>query len=191
MDFSYSQEQKMLRESADKFATKGYGFERYKSTLELPGHCDSTLWSQMAELGWLGLPLPEEAGGLGGSALDVSQICEALGSGMVLEPYIAGAVLPGRLLSLCEADTDLLGELAEGKAQFAVAWAEPDSREDPAYCTTRAQAVKVGNEVETLYTNGPAGGGGVNKGVKEILAMDSTLLARSLVTPVVNYLEIK
>ncbi|SET84327.1 Acyl-CoA dehydrogenase [Marinobacter segnicrescens] len=140
MDFSYSQEQKMLRESADKFANKGYGFERYKSTLELPGHCDSTLWSQMAELGWLGLPLPEEAGGLGGSALDVSQICEPLGSGMVLEPYIASAVLPGRLLSLCEADTDLLGELAGGEAQFAVAWAEPDSREDPACCTTRAQA---------------------------------------------------
>lgn len=60
-----------------------------------------------------------------------------------------------------------------------------------ARCATRAQAVKVGNEVETLYTNGPAGGGGVNKGVKEILAMDSTLLARAFVTPAVNYLEIK
>lgn len=60
-----------------------------------------------------------------------------------------------------------------------------------ARCATRADAVKVGNEVETLYTNGPAGGGGVNKSVKEILAMDSTLLARSLVTPAVNYLEIK
>ncbi|WP_308564510.1 acyclic terpene utilization AtuA family protein [uncultured Klebsiella sp.] len=59
-----------------------------------------------------------------------------------------------------------------------------------ARCATRAEAVKVGNEVETLYTNGPAGGGGVNKGVKEILAMDSTLLARDRVTPMINYLEI-
>jgi alkylation response protein AidB-like acyl-CoA dehydrogenase len=140
MDFSYSQEQKMLRESAAKFALKGYGFERYRSTLELPGHCDPALWSQMAEFGWLGLPLPEDAGGLGGSALDVSLVCEALGGGMVLEPYVAGAVLPGRLLSLCGADTALLGSLAEGKAQLAVAWAEPGSAEDPARCTTRAQA---------------------------------------------------
>ncbi|KHN90998.1 ABC transporter substrate-binding protein [Pectobacterium actinidiae] len=60
-----------------------------------------------------------------------------------------------------------------------------------ARCTSRAQAVKVGNEVETLYTNGPAGGGGVNKAVKEILAMDSTLLSRACVTPAVDYLEIK
>ena len=140
MDFSYSQVQEMLRESATKFAAKGYGFERYQSTLQLPGHCDSTLWSQMAEFGWLGLPLPEDAGGLGGSALDVSLICEALGTGMVLEPYIAGAVLPGRLLSLCEAQPDLLGSLAEGEAQLAVAWAEPGSAENPAYCATRAQA---------------------------------------------------
>ena len=58
MDFSYSQEQEMLRESAAKFAAKGYGFDRYQSTLQLPGHCDAALWSQMAEFGWLGLPLP-------------------------------------------------------------------------------------------------------------------------------------
>lgn len=60
-----------------------------------------------------------------------------------------------------------------------------------ARCSSRSEAIKVGNEIETLYTNGPAGGGGVNKSVKEILAMDSTLLARSLVIPTINYLEIK
>ncbi|MDM4771450.1 acyl-CoA dehydrogenase family protein [Solimonas sp. SE-A11] len=140
MDFSYSQEQKMLRESATRFALKGYGFERYKTTLPLPGHCDPALWSQIAEFGWLGLPLPEDAGGLGGSALDISLICEALGGGMVLEPYVAGAVLPGRLLSFCGADAGRLAGLAEGKAQLAVAWAEPGSAEDPACCATRAQA---------------------------------------------------
>ncbi|MBY8964475.1 acyl-CoA dehydrogenase family protein [Algiphilus sp. NNCM1] len=140
MDFSYSQEQEMLRESAAKFAAKGYGFDRYQSTLQLPGHCDATMWSQMAEFGWLGLPLPEDAGGLGGSALDVSLICEALGAGMVLEPYVSGAVLPGHLLGLCAGQPDLLGRLAEGETQLAVAWAEPGSAEDPAYCATRADA---------------------------------------------------
>ena len=140
MDFSYSQEQKMLRESATKFAVKGYGFERYQSTLQLPGHCDAALWSQMAEFGWLGLPLSEDVGGLGGSALDVSLICEALGGGMVLEPYIAGAVLPGRLLELCGAEPELLGRLAEGQAQLAVAWSEPGAADNPAHCVTRAQA---------------------------------------------------
>ncbi|MCI5062326.1 MAG: acyl-CoA dehydrogenase family protein, partial [Algiphilus sp.] len=125
---------------AAKFAAKGYGFDRYQSTLQLPGHCDATMWSQMAEFGWLGLPLPEDAGGLGGSALDVSLICEALGAGMVLEPYVSGAVLPGHLLGLCAGQPDLLGRLAEGETQLAVAWAEPGSAEDPAYCATRADA---------------------------------------------------
>ncbi|MBK5071740.1 DUF1446 domain-containing protein [Budviciaceae bacterium CWB-B4] len=59
-----------------------------------------------------------------------------------------------------------------------------------ARCTTKAQAAKVGNEVETLYTNGPAGGGGATKSVKEILAMDSTLISRDLATATVDYLEI-
>lgn len=60
-----------------------------------------------------------------------------------------------------------------------------------ARCATRAQAVNVGNEVETLYTNGPAGGGGVMKSVKEILAMDSTLIPRHCVHHHVTVLEIK
>ncbi|MHA6633954.1 acyclic terpene utilization AtuA family protein [Citrobacter farmeri] len=60
-----------------------------------------------------------------------------------------------------------------------------------ARCATRAQAVTVGNEVETLYTNGPAGGGGVMKSVKEILAMDSTLIPRQCVQHHVTVLENK
>ncbi|MBK5143099.1 DUF1446 domain-containing protein [Budviciaceae bacterium BWR-B9] len=59
-----------------------------------------------------------------------------------------------------------------------------------ARCATKALAAKVGNEVETLYTNGPAGGGGATKSVKEILAMDSTLISRNLATATVDYLEI-
>ncbi len=46
-----------------------------------------------------------------------------------------------------------------------------------------AEAVRVGNEVETLYTNGPAGGAGVSKQAREIVGMVSTLLPRELVTP--------
>lgn len=55
---------------------------------------------------------------------------------------------------------------------------------------TREQAASIGNEVETLYTNGPAGGGGAFKSVKEIVAMDSTLIARDLVKTTVTYLEV-
>ena len=55
---------------------------------------------------------------------------------------------------------------------------------------TKAEAAVVGNEVETLYTNGPAGGGGAMKSVKEIVAMDSTYISRDLVKTNIDYLEV-
>ena len=55
---------------------------------------------------------------------------------------------------------------------------------------TKKQASIIGNEVETLYTNGPAGGGGAFKSVKEIIAMDSIKMPRNLAKLHVSYLEI-
>lgn len=51
------------------------------------------------------------------------------------------------------------------------------------------EAVRIGNEVETLYTNGPAGGGGVTKHVREVLGVLSTLLSRERVQPRIQMLE--
>lgn len=56
-------------------------------------------------------------------------------------------------------------------------------------CATRGEAERIGREVETLYTNGPAGGGGVTTGVREVLGVLSTYLPRGRVTPAVHYLE--
>ncbi|HEU0229691.1 MAG TPA: acyclic terpene utilization AtuA family protein [Burkholderiaceae bacterium] len=53
-----------------------------------------------------------------------------------------------------------------------------------------AEAVRVGNEVETLYTNGPAGGGGVTKSAREVIAVLSVLLPREHIRPAVDYLEV-
>ncbi|MDP8918547.1 MAG: DUF1446 domain-containing protein [Pseudomonadota bacterium] len=52
-----------------------------------------------------------------------------------------------------------------------------------------AEAVRIGNEVETLYTNGPAGGGGVTKSAREVVGILSTYIPRELVRPTVHYVE--
>ena len=52
-----------------------------------------------------------------------------------------------------------------------------------------AEAVRIGNEVETLYTNGPAGGGGVTKTAREVIAVQSVLLPRELVRPSFEIVE--
>jgi len=51
------------------------------------------------------------------------------------------------------------------------------------------EAVRIGNEVETLYTNGPAGGGGVTKSAREVVGILSTHVPRDLVEPAVHYVE--
>ncbi|TFY87432.1 DUF1446 domain-containing protein [Pseudomonas nabeulensis] len=52
-----------------------------------------------------------------------------------------------------------------------------------ARCEDRVDAVRIGNEVETLYTNGPSGGGGASKSVRQVVAVASLLLPRSQVNP--------
>lgn len=59
-----------------------------------------------------------------------------------------------------------------------------------ARCRTAEMAAQVANEVETLYTNGPAAGGGVTKLVRPVLAMDATVLPRHLAAPSVRCLEV-
>lgn len=54
---------------------------------------------------------------------------------------------------------------------------------------TMRDAVRIGNEVETLYTNGPAGGGGATKSAREVVAVASVLLPRDLATPSIRFVE--
>jgi hypothetical protein len=51
------------------------------------------------------------------------------------------------------------------------------------------EAVRIGNEVETLYTNGPAGGGGAWKSARDVVAVASVLLPRELAAPQVRFVE--
>ncbi len=74
-------------------------------------------------------------------------------------------------------DREALAEPYEVRVRVA---ARTDSMEE---------AIRVGNEVETLYTNGPAGGGGATKSAREIIAIKSVLIRENLVKPIINYME--
>jgi hypothetical protein len=52
---------------------------------------------------------------------------------------------------------------------------------------TFEDALRIGNEVETLYTNGPAAGGGVTKSAREVIAVLSTFIPRGLARPEIDY----
>ena len=105
--------------------------------------CGDDLWRDLAELGILGLRLPEEYGGSGGNPFDTILVMEALGSGLVSLPYVPTVVIAGGLLlagGSGEQRRRLLPGIAEGKVRIAFAGYEPQSRFNPACVSTRAVA---------------------------------------------------
>ena len=141
MDFTYSDEQKLLADSVSRFARESYGFENWRKLARSDEGFSPALWRQMAELGWLGAALPEAHGGLGGGPIETMIIMEGIGKGLVLEPYFSTVVLGGTLIGLAGSEAqkaELLPKVAAGELKLAFAHAEHQARFDLAEVTTVA-----------------------------------------------------
>jgi len=137
-----TEELALLKESAERFVEKEYGFERRRALAAGDAGFDRALWARFAELGWLAAPLPEDCGGLGGSILEVAVLMEALGHGLVVEPYLATVVLGAGLVARAGNEAQrraLLPAVAEGRLLLAFAQVEPQARYDLADVETRAK----------------------------------------------------
>lgn len=141
MDFSYSDEQQMLQDSVGKFIQGQYDFETRQKLIASELGFSAENWALFAELGWLTVPFKEEDGGFGGSAVDMMVLMEEFGKGMVVEPFLATAVLSGGLIAElgdAEQKESLLSAIMEGSLQVATAYAEPASRFNLAAVATQA-----------------------------------------------------
>ncbi|HYM30594.1 MAG TPA: acyl-CoA dehydrogenase family protein, partial [Candidatus Cybelea sp.] len=131
MDFAFSDEQRQLKDSVERFVRDRYAFDKWRKTVGTDAGFREENWHQMAELGWLGVAVPEDFGGLGGTAIDTMVIMEGLGAGLVVEPYFSTAVLGGGLIAAAGSSAlkkELLPKLVEGKVKFAFAFAEHQAR---------------------------------------------------------------
>ena len=102
MDLTLSDEQRMLRESAERFVGETYNAEHRRRVLSEPLGFSATIWKQFAELGWLALPIAEAHGGLGGGAVEIGILMEAFGRGLVSEPYLSTVVISAALITTVE-----------------------------------------------------------------------------------------
>lgn len=128
MDLSLSDEQRLLQDSVARFFGREYAFDKRRAILELPERFSPAIWRTMAELGWLGLPLPEAEGGSGGGAVEDALVMEQLGKGLVLEPYATTVLLCGGLLAAAGSPEQCgawLPRIAAGEVRMALAYAEP------------------------------------------------------------------
>ncbi|MEN3149018.1 acyl-CoA dehydrogenase family protein [Neorhizobium sp. IRAMC:178] len=145
MDLNYSDEQLLLKESAERFLKERYNFEKRGKIIGSETGLDAGIWVEMADLGWLALPFAEENGGLGGGQVEISLIMEAIGRVLMVEPYLASVILAGGMVEKLgseEQRAKILGGLMAGTSRPALAHAE------------RQMGFDLGNIATTATKNG-------------------------------------
>lgn len=151
MNFTLNEEQQMLADTVGRFVDAEYGFESRRKRLaslppDSPGFSEE-LWRQLADMGLFALNAPEAHGGIGGGPVETMIVMEALGRGLVVEPYVTTGVIAPRLLAAhgSEAQKDrFLNKIVAGTVRFALAVLEPQGRYDLHDVRTRAQRVGDG-----------------------------------------------
>src|SRR5579884_3446702 len=142
MDFEFTEEQRLLKDSVDRLLADRYGFDKRRAYKAEPEGWSAALWSHYAELGLLGLPFAEDYGGFGGGAVEIMLVMEAFGRVLALEPYLPTVVLAGTALRLAGSDQQksaLLPQIASGELRLAFAHGEKQARYDLDDVLTTAQ----------------------------------------------------
>lgn len=142
MNFDYSEEQQLLADTLKRFLTTNYALDARAKIIASEAGYSEEIWAALAEMGLLGVPFDTAYGGFGGSAVDVMIMMEAIGEGLVVEPYLATVGLGGQFVARggTEAQkTRILPAIAEGKAKLAMAQTERQGRYDLSWVATRAR----------------------------------------------------
>lgn len=140
MDFNHSDDRTMLKDMVSRFLTDNYTLEVRNRSAESPEGFSRDVWAQFAELGLIGALFDEKDGGYGGGGFDISVLFEALGRGLVNEPFLASAILAGGIIAELGNDDQkkFLADVIAGKTLLALAHGEPDSRYDLSQVSSRA-----------------------------------------------------
>jgi alkylation response protein AidB-like acyl-CoA dehydrogenase len=146
-----NEQQQLIESSALTWLRKEYGFEQRVRSVQDPHGCVPRVWEQFAEMGWLGLPLPEAAGGFGAGPLATGLLMRAFGRHLVVEPFAACILYAARLIAdagrpdQCE---EWLPGIIEGRMRAALAHDEAAVRDPHEARATRARRIAGGWELE-------------------------------------------
>jgi alkylation response protein AidB-like acyl-CoA dehydrogenase len=124
----------LLADSVSSFAARGTDMARVRKLRGTAAEYDRTVWSQMAELGWLGILVSEDYGGLGLGLTEMAIVARGLARGLAPEPLTATAVLSATALGAAEnaaLKREQLPRLVAGEALPALAWQEEAGALDP------------------------------------------------------------
>lgn len=131
MDFQLSEEEEIINDSLKGWLSRKYTFSDWQQNITDNRGYSSENWKTFAEMGWLGLSIPDEFDGSGLGYLERNLVAEAFGRHLVTEPYFSTAVLSADLVnrigSLSQ-KKDILPKIVAGEMRLAFAHAEKASR---------------------------------------------------------------
>jgi alkylation response protein AidB-like acyl-CoA dehydrogenase len=141
MDFSFSEEQTLLRNSLSRYLADKYAYEHWRKFTRDGEGRDPVHWRQFAEMGLLAAPLPEIHGGLGGGVLECMVVMEEFGRALVVEPFVPAVVVGGGLLMQAGGAlaAEWLPKIAAGETMMAFGFAEAQGRFNLADLATTAK----------------------------------------------------
>lgn len=139
MNFQHTEERRMLADSLNRFIADQYGFDTRDKIARSDEGFSADMWRRFAELGTIGALFPEAHGGFGGQGFDVAVVFEALGRGLVVEPFL-DTLIVGRALAHAGGNVqqEQLAALIDGSLIAALAHDEPGSHYEAARVATRA-----------------------------------------------------
>ncbi len=149
MQLVLTEDQELLAKTAADFVAERSPVSRIRALRDAddPLGFSPALWKEMADLGWVGIPFPEEYGGAGMGVAELAVVLEALGRALAPEPFLSTVLLGGQALLRGGSDThrrSWLPRLCAGEAFVALASDERGGRYDPTWVTTRAEAAGGG-----------------------------------------------
>ena len=135
-----SDDRRMLADSLDRYVAEQYGIETRHRISQSAASYSAEQWSQFAELGIIAALFTEAQGGLGGTGFDIATVFESLGRGLVVEPFLASAVLAGSALTHVGTPTQqaLVDEIMAGRLIATLAHEEAHSHHELHRVSTRA-----------------------------------------------------
>lgn len=132
MDFNFTSEQEMLRDSIARLVREQYDFDTRRKVANSETGWRPEMWAQFAELGLLSAPFSEADGGFGGP-VEAMIVMEEFGRGLVIEPFLQTVVIGGGFLKHFGTEAqkaEHIPAIIGGERVFAFAQAEPKSRYD-------------------------------------------------------------
>jgi len=129
MNLDFGEEQQMLRDMVCGLCNEYSPPEVVRAMEDDPNGTPEELWKRMAELGLLGLLIPEAYGGSAQGALEAAIVYEEFGRALTPSPHFPSAVISARLLLESGSEgqkQQWLPQIASGRAVLTPAWLEPD-----------------------------------------------------------------